>query len=370
MPAHRLLRAGQGPFNSKAGTSRLSDVTAAVLRLRAFAVLFLLIISFSLLSPDFLAPENVVLMIKHASLWSILAVGATFVILTAGIDLSVGATVAFTGMIAGGLLYEGLIISPLGITIYFSVPVVVAITLALGVGIGLINGILVTKAHVPPFIATLGVGYVVRGAAALRTNGATFPSLAGSPDLGNTGFDIFGGGHILTLPTQIWIMGAVAITGILIARQTAFGRHIYAVGGNSHAALLAGIRVSRVTVAAYMICGFTAAVAGIIVASELGATNPSAGTNFELTAIAAVVLGGTSLFGGRGTVVGSIVGAFVIGMLADGLVLLGVTAFWQTVVLGLVIIAAVVIDQAQEAFEKSREVEAVPLAPPARSAAA
>jgi erythritol transport system permease protein len=362
MQARKLLRAGQGLVNSKAGTSRLSGAISLLLRLRAFAVLFLLIVVFSLLTPRFLSADNMVLMVKHASLWSILAVGATFVILTAGIDLSVGAIVAFTGMIAGGLLYEGMIISPFGVTIYFNVPAVVAITLALGVGIGLINGVLVVKARVPPFIATLGVGYVVRGAAALRTDGATFPSLAGSPDLGNTGFDIFGGGHILSLPTQIWIMAVIAIAGILIARQTAFGRHIYAVGGNSHAALLAGIRVSRVTIAAYMMCGFCAAVAGIIVASELGATNPSAGTSFELTAIAAVVLGGTSLFGGRGTVLGSIVGAFVIGFLTDGLVLMNVTTFWQTVVLGLVIITAVVVDQAQEAWEKSREIEAVPLA--------
>jgi erythritol transport system permease protein len=353
MQAPKLLRAEP----SKSGTSRLSVATSLLLRLRAFAVLFLLVVVFSLLTPRYLATDNMVLMVKHASLWAILAVGATFVILTAGIDLSVGAVVALTGMFAGGLLYEGLILSPLGVSIYFNVPMVVILTLGLGLLVGMANGILVVKANVPPFIATLGVSYIARGAAALRTDGATFPRLDGRPELGNTGFDIFGAGHVLGLPTQIWIMAIIGVVGFLIARQTSFGRHIYAIGGNKNAAMLAGIRVSRVTIAAYMICGFCAATAGIVSASELGSVKPDLGNGFELTAIAAVVLGGTSLFGGRGTILGSIVGAFVIGFLNDGLVLMNVTTFWQTVVLGLVIIFAVLIDQAQEGLEKSRELE-------------
>jgi len=370
MHVRSVLRAARGLVNGGGNRGRLSVATVVLVQLRAFAVLILLIIGFSLLSPRFLAPDNLVLMVKHASLWAILAIGETFVILTAGIDLSVGSVVGLSGMIAGGLLYEGLTLGPLGSVVYFSAPVVIVLTLAVGLLVGLVNGLLVVKARVTPFIATLGMLYVVRGLAELRTNGATFPSLAGQPELGNTGFDFVGSGQLLGLPVQIWLMGAIAIVGTLIARQTAFGRHVYAIGGNARAALLAGIRVTRVTIAVYMISGFCAAAAGIVVASQLGASSPAAGESFELTAIAAVVLGGTSLFGGRGTVVGSILGAFVIGFLGDGLVLLGVTAFWQTVVIGLVIITAVVVDQAQQAWEKSREIEIVPLEPPAGTAMA
>jgi erythritol transport system permease protein len=364
----QVLRFFAGGTTRPGASQRRVPVTTVLLQLRAFAVLIILIVGFGLLTPRFLAADNLVLMVKHASLWALLAIGETFVILTAGIDLSVGSIVALTGMVAGGLLYEGLIIGPLGTVIYFNAPMVIFITLGAGCLIGLVNGLLIVKAKVPPFIATLGMLYVVRGLASLRTNGATFPDLSGKTELGNTGFEVVGGGQFLGLPVQIYVMVAIAAVGILVSRQTAFGRHIYAVGGNARAALLAGIRVGRVTIAAYVISGFCAAVAGIVVVSQLGAANPAAGEGFELTAIAAVVLGGTSLFGGRGTVLGSIVGAFVIGFLGDGLVLLGVTTFWQTVVIGLVIITAVIVDQAQQGWERRREIEPIAHEPSAAAA--
>ncbi len=322
-------------------------VAMLLLQGRTLIVLVVLIAVFSFISGDYLTQSNLLLMTKHVSITALLAIGVTFVILTAGIDLSVGSIAGLAGMIAGGLLYEGLKL-PGGHTVWFSTVMVVAIGILVGAAVGALNGVLITKLNVAPFIATLGVLYVARGFADLRSGGGTFPDLAGTPARHNTGFDVLGIKSWFGVPVSIWIMIAVAALAIIVTTRTPFGRRVYAVGGNERAAELSGIRTSRIKMAAYIISGACAALAGLILTSELGAAYPDTATTYELNAIAAAVLGGTSLFGGKGTIIGTVVGAFVIGYLSDGLVLVGVSAFWQLVVKGTVIILAVVLEQTQE----------------------
>ncbi|GII81272.1 ribose ABC transporter permease [Sphaerisporangium rufum] len=317
-----------------------------LLRGRTAIVLVLLIVVFHTLSPHYLSDSNLLLMTKHVSINAILAIGVTFVILTGGIDLSVGSIAGLAGMICGGLLYEGLRLP--GDTVYFSAVMVILIGILAGTGVGALNGLLITRLRVAPFIATLGMLYVARGFASLRSDGGTFPDLAGRPARGNTGFSIIGVNTWLGLPVAVWIMVVVAAAAILVTTRTPFGRRVYAVGGNERAAVLAGIRTGRIKTATYMISGACAALAGLLLTSELGAAYPDTATTYELNAIAAAVLGGTSLFGGRGTIAGTVMGAFVIGFLSDGLVLVGVSAFWQLVVKGSVIVLAVVMEQAQQ----------------------
>ena len=312
---------------------------------RAFFALVLLIIVFSLLSPAFLTTGNLVILAKHVAINALLAVGMTFVILSGGIDLSVGSVAGLAGMIAGLLLHEGLVLEPLGVVVYFTAGPVILIALLAGALMGAINGFAVTRLRVAPFIATLGMLYVARGIALLISGGATFPNLQGSAELGNTGFVFLGSGTILGLPTPIWLMIVVGGLGAFVAGKTPFGRQVYAIGGNERAAALAGVRVARVKWMVYVISGVCAALAGLVIAAQLAAAHPATGETFELNAIAAVVLGGTSLSGGRGGVGGTLIGAFVIGVLSDGLILLGVSEFWQIVIKGLVIVVAVVIDQ-------------------------
>jgi erythritol transport system permease protein len=322
-------------------------VGTLLLQLRAFIALFLIVIIFAFLSPNFLTPGNIVISINHASIYAILAIGMAFTILTGGIDLSVGSIVGLAGMLAGYLIYQGLALPIFGVIVYFNVWAIVIVTLIVGVLIGLLSGWVITRFNVVPFIATLGILYVARGFAMLISNGATYPNLAGDPALENTGFPFLGSGQILGIPTPIWLMAVTGIIAAFVATRTPFGRRVYAVGGNQRAAELAGIRVNRIKLIVYAISGFCAALAGLIIASQLQAAQPNAGNTYELTAIAAVVLGGTSLFGGRGSIGGSIIGAFVISVLGDGMVLIGVSEFWQMVVKGIVIILAVVIDQVQ-----------------------
>lgn len=318
-----------------------------LLKLRTFIALILVVVFFAIMAPNFLAVETIVIMSKHVAINAVLAIGMTFVILTGGIDLSVGSIVGLVGMVAGGLIDYGIQLPMFGVIIYPSVFELTLIALLIGSLIGAVNGLLITRLAVAPFIATLGMLYVARGAALLLSNGATFPNLTGSPSLGNEGFPLYGGGRLLGIPYPIIILVIMAVIAAYVAMRTPFGRRVYAVGGNERATSLSGIRVDRVKIAVYVISGFCAAVAGLIVSSQLVAAYPASGETFELNAIAAAVLGGTSLSGGRGTIGGTIVGAFVIGVLGDGLVMMGVSEFWQMVIKGLVIIAAVVLDQLQ-----------------------
>jgi erythritol transport system permease protein len=193
--------------------------------------------------------------------------------------------------------------------------------------------------------------YVARGLAQLRSNGGTFPDLAGTEARGNQGFGIIGAGNFLGIPVAVWIMIVVAAVAVVVTTKTPFGRQVFAVGGNERAAVLSGIRADRIKMAVYVISGGCAALAGLLLTSELGAAYPDTATTYELNAIAAAVLGGTALAGGRGSIVGTIMGAFVIGFLSDGLVLVGVSPFWQLVVKGAVIVFAVITEQAQQRLQ-------------------
>jgi erythritol transport system permease protein len=318
-----------------------------LLRLRAFVALIGITIVFSIASPAFFTHGNLLVMTEHVAIIAIMAIGETFVILSAGIDLSVGSVAGLAGMITGGLLNDGLVLHPLGAVVWFNVPLVILIGLGVGAGAGAVNGFVITKLGVAPFIATLGTLSVARGFADLRNNGATFPDLSGEPAHHNTGFDFLGTGSLARVPFTIVLLAIFVLVGVYVAKRTAFGRRVYAIGGNERAAELAGIRVNRIKMGVYVISGVCAAMTGLLITSQLNAAFPDTATSYELNAIAAVVLGGTSLFGGRGTIGGTVIGAFVIGFLSDGLVLVGVSEFWQMVAKGSVIIAAVALDEAQ-----------------------
>lgn len=321
-----------------------------VLRLRTFVALLLVLAYFSIMAPNFLSAANAVIVSKHVALNAFLAIGMTFVIITGGIDLSVGSIVGLCAMVAGWLVLNG-VDTGLGYTIWFNTVEIVGITLAAGIGVGLVNGLLITRLNVAPFIATLGTLYIARGAALLSSDGRTFPNLSGTEEMGTASFPFIGSGTLLGLPVMIWLLVVVALAAHYISRRTPLGRHIYAVGGNERGAALSGVKVDRVKLFVYMFSGFCAGLVGIIIASQLQAAHPATGETFELNAIAAAVLGGTSMSGGRGRIFGTIIGAFVIGILSDGLIMMGVSSFWQTVIKGVVIVLAVVIDQAQSRLQ-------------------
>ena len=329
------------------GDSSRARVLQLLVRMRTFIALILVVAFFAATTPNFVELANVVIIGRHVAIYAFLAIGMTFVILTGGIDLSVGSIVGLSGMVAGFLITRGLHLQFLHATVYPSIPLVVALSILVGVVIGAVNGLLVTRFGVAPFITTLGTMYIARGAALLLSGGETFPNLVGRAELGNQGFPVLGAGTILHVPISVCLLVVLALAAAYLATRTPLGRRIYAVGGNERAAALSGVYVDRVKVTVYVLSGGLAALTGLVVSSQLVASHPAAGETFEMNAIAAAVLGGTSLAGGRGSIGGTIVGAFVIGVLGDGLVMLGVSAFWQMVIKGVVIIAAVVLDQMQ-----------------------
>ncbi len=333
-------------------TARRPNLALALLRYRTAIALLVIAAIFTLLSPSFFTFRNVVIMTKHVAINAFLAIGMTFVILSGGIDLSVGSILGLTGMLVGYLIDVGLPLRLFGVVLYFHTWFIIVLAVVAGALIGAVNGWIITRLRVAPFIATLGMLYIARGFALLFNNGSTFPFLSGSPELGNTGFPFIGEGDILRIPLPIWMLAVVALLAAFVAGRTPFGRYVYAVGGNERAARLSGVRVNAVRFTVYVLSGALAALSGLVVTSQLVAAHPASGETYELNAIAAAVLGGTSLMGGRGTIGGTIVGAFVIGILADGLILVGVSDFWQMVIKGGVIVAAVAIDQLQ--FNVSR----------------
>jgi len=335
------------PPDVKVTAKRRVPIQLYLLKARTFIALIILLVYFSILAPNFFTGASLIILIKHVAINAFIAIGMTYVIVAGGIDLSVGSIVGLAGMVAGGLINEGLILPMFGVVVYFEVWMIILIALGVGTIVGALNGWIITRLNVAPFIATLGTMYAARGFALLSANGSTYPNLVGKPELGNTGFPFLGAGDIVGIPLPIWLMIVAGLIAAFVASRTPFGRQVYAIGGNEKAAELSGVRVKRIKMFVYMISGFLAALAGLIVASELVASHPASGTSFELNAIAAAVLGGTSMSGGRGTIGGTIVGAFVIGVLGDGMVMLGVSDFWQTVIKGVVIVLAVAIDQIQ-----------------------
>ncbi|UKY54174.1 ABC transporter permease [Streptomyces inhibens] len=328
------------------------DLRALLLEGRAFFALIAITVFFSLLSPNYFTAGNLLMMSQHVALYAILAIGMLYVVLNGGIDLSVGSTVGLSGVIAGFLL-QGVDLPGVG-RAYPSVWVIVVCTLAVGSLVGLINGLLIAKYKVAPFVATLGMLYAARGVALLITNGSTYPDLQGSAQFGNTGFSRVGFDGILGVPTGVFVMVVLAAVASLVLNKTVFGRRLYAAGGNERAAELSGIPVKQVKVRVYVFSGLCASLVGLILTSELTSANPTSGNSYELTAIAAVVIGGASLMGGRGNIRGTLLGAFVIGFLADGLIIVGVSEYWQMVFKGAVIVLAVVLNAIQYRARKPR----------------
>lgn len=329
------------------------DLGRLLLEGRAFFALIAIIIIFSALSPVYFSTNNFLTMSSHVAIFGLLSIGMLLVILTGGIDLSVGSTLGLAGVVAGFLM-QGVTFDMFGVTFYPPVWVVVILTCALGAFVGAINGVLIAYFKVPAFVATLGLLYVARGVALLMTDGLTYNNLGGSPELGNTGFDWLGFNRLFGVPVGVLILAAVAIITILALSRTPFGRWVYSTGGNARAAELSGVPVKRVQVSVYVLSGICAAIAGLVLSSQLTSAGPTAGTTYELTAIAGVVIGGAALTGGRGNVRGTLLGAFVIGFLSDGLVIIGVSSYWQTVFTGAVIVLAVLLNSIQYSGRRKR----------------
>ncbi len=333
--------------DAQAREARRRRITQIMVEGRAFVALIVIIIIFASLSPNFLATENLIIMTRQVAFNAIVATGMLLTILHGGIDLSVGSTVGLTGVIAGTFL-EGYDVPLTELVAYPSVWVVIILSLAVGAFVGWLNGFVIARLNVAPFIATLGMLFAARGMALVISDGRTFTQLRGDPALGNTGFLTVAGGRLLNIPIPVLVMLVVAILASILLNRTPYGRWLYAIGGNPRAAELSGVPVQMVVTRAYVLSGLGAGLVGLLLTADLVAATPRAGQLYELNAIAAVVIGGAALSGGRGTVRGTLIGAFVIGFLVTGLVLVGVSVFWQQVITGVVIILAVALDQAQQ----------------------
>ncbi|WP_109476856.1 ABC transporter permease [Paraburkholderia sp. C35] len=332
--------------NHTAASGEGIDLGKMLLEGRAFLALIAIVVIFSLLSPNYFALENFLTMASHVAIYGILAIGMLLGIINGGIDLSVGSTLGLSGVVAGYFM-QGVTLNAFGVVLYPPVWVVVVLCWLLGACIGLVNGILIARFKVPAFVATLGVMYVVRGFALLMTNGLTYNNLGGQTALGNTGFEWLGFDRLWHVPIGVLVLALIALAGSVALNRSPFGRWLYASGGNERAAELSGVPVRQVLLGVYMLSGICAAVAGLILSSQLTSAGPTAGTTYELTAIAAVVIGGASLMGGTGNIRGTLLGAFVIGFLSDGLVIIGISSYWQTVFTGAVIVLAVLLNAIQ-----------------------
>ena len=307
-------------------------------KLQPLVALVVMVVALSLCSDKFLTLANQRNILLQISVNLCLSIGMTLVILTGGIDLSVGAILAFAGAFAAGLLKNGLASKAFGVVLQFTPFGAIVAGIAAGLALGWFNGFAITKFKLPPFVATLGMFSIARGLTMLWTGG--FPIT----DLGPR-FGFIGTGFWLGVPMAVWISAGLVLVFYIVSRQTTLGRYIYAVGGNERATSYSGINVKRVKLWVYALGGALAAVGGLILTARLDAADPKAGLGYELDSIAAVVIGGTSLSGGRGSILGTVLGCLIIGVLNDGLFLLDVSPFWQQVVKGFVILAAVAADK-------------------------
>ncbi|MCF0243867.1 MAG: ribose ABC transporter permease [Bacteroidaceae bacterium] len=308
--------------------------------LRPLAALMLMCLAMTFLSDSFATSDNFFNVLRQVSVNLCISVGMTMVILTGGIDLSVGSMLALSGAIAAGLVKNGITIEPLGIHVGFTLFGVILIALIVGGLMGAFNGLMVTSFRVPPFIATLGMLTMGRGLTMLYTDGYPIPGLG-------DGFSFIGTGWFLNIPMPVIISLVVVAAFVFFIKKSKTGRYIYAIGGNEKATRLSGVNVNRVKLFVYTAAGVLSAVAGILVTARLDSAQPNAGAGYELDSIAAVVIGGTSLSGGKGTIIGTVIGALIIGVLNNGLVLLDVSPFWQQVVKGAVILFAVILDKSK-----------------------
>lgn len=307
-------------------------------RFRSLLALALMVFVLSLLSDRFLTPDNGWNILRQISVNLCLSVGMTLVILSGGIDLSVGAILGLAGAVAAGVLKHGLAVPGTDLWLEFTTSGAILVGIAVGGAAGWANGFAITRFSLPPFVATLGMLSIARGLTMLWTGGFPITGLGDS-------FGHLGTGALLGMPLPVWIMLALTGVFIVVTQRTRFGRHLYAVGGNERAARLTGLSVSRIKIAVYTLAGALAGVAGLIVTARLDSAQPNAGLGYELDAIAAVVIGGTSLSGGRGSVAGTVLGCLIIGVLNNGLFLLNVSPFWQQVIKGVVILIAVALDK-------------------------
>lgn len=311
--------------------SKVSDL------FRKFGLLFVIIImitGMSIFSSVFLTSGNILNVLRQVSINGILAAGMTFVILTGGIDLSVGSVIAVTGVISGGLMVGG-----------HSPTTAILVGLLAGLLFGAFNGISIAYFGLPPFIATLASQTIGRGFALVYSDGKPY-------SISNTAFLNIGKGSVLGIPIPVWILIIVCIVAYIVLNYTNFGRYVYAIGGNENAAKLSGVKTKNIKMATYIIAGLLSSVAAIILASRISSGQPTSGEGYELDAIAAVAIGGTSMTGGVGSLGGTIMGFIIIGVLGNSLTLLNVSSFYQQIVKGSIIMIAVLLDMRTKKMSK------------------
>lgn len=304
-----------------------ANVKANISKYKSLIGLVLLCIVITIVTPNFLSVSNITNVFTQVSVNAIIAIGMTFVILTGGIDLSVGSTLAISGAVGAS------IVKSTG-----NVFLAIIVAAVIGIAVGLINGLLVSKGKLQAFIVTLATMTIFRGATLVFTDGTPISKL---PEA----FVKIGNGKLGFMPIPVIITIIIAIIAVYALSQTRFGRYLYALGGNEDASRLSGINTDKIKTLVYVVSGFASAIAGVIITSRIGSASPNAGTEFELDAIAAVVIGGTSLAGGEGTITGTLIGALIIGVLNNGLNLMNVSPFYQSIVKGLVILIAVLLDK-------------------------
>jgi len=322
-------------------SKRPLDPVQLLAKYAALLFLLLLITTFAVLEPRFLHPLNLFNILRQVSIAGLVAIGMTFVILTRGIDLSVGALLAFSGLVGAFVAKGGFADRfAVGASVAAGNPWYLAMAAAIAIGLvgGAIQGLAITRLRVPPFVVTLGGLTAFRGAALLFSGGGPISGFA--PD-----YTWWGQGRIGMVPIPVIVFAVFVVLAHFVLKRTLFGRHVYAVGGNPEASELAGVRVKSVIFSVYVISGFFAGLAGFILSARLSSAEAVAGLGLELTVISAVVIGGTSLFGGVGTIVGSVIGALLIGVLTNGLVLLNVSSFIQQILIGVILVCAVAFDQ-------------------------
>jgi len=321
------------------------DVVGFLARNAAPLFLVALIVLFAVLEPRFLHPLNIMNILRQVSIWGLVAVGMTFVILTAGIDLSVGSMVALCGLAAAYVAKGGLDDRfAVGAAADSGNPVALAILAAVVVGMaaGTLQGLAVTRLRVPPFVVTLGGLTAFRGAALLLSGGGPISGF-------EAGYVWWGQGRVWGVPIPVLVFVTAVILAHLVLSQTQFGRHVYAVGGNAAAAERNGVAVRSTTLTVYILVGFFCGLSSFLLSARLNSAEAVAGLGLELDIIAAVVIGGTSLFGGVGSIYGTVVGVLLIGVLRNGLVLLNVSSFVQQILIGLILVLAVAVDQRAKA---------------------
>ncbi len=324
-----------------ASRTRKFDWTAYASQLGALGVLIIICVIFALIEPAFLSPRNLFNVLRQVSIYGLLALGMTFVILTGGIDLSVGSLLALSGLVAAAVYKGGtglLSAGTAGQAEGFGLPAAIGAAILVGLIGGLLQGTAVSRLKVPPFIVTLGGLTAFRGAALLFSGGQPISTFTDE-------FKFWGQGMVGPVPVPVIIFLGFAVVAFIVLRYTRYGRRVYAVGGNPEAARLSGLNVSNITLSVYAITGFFAGLSGFLLSSRLNSAEQVAGVGYELTVIAGVVIGGTSLFGGEGGIFGTVIGILLIGVLNNGLTLMNVSPYYQQILVGLIIVLAVYLDQ-------------------------